>query len=65
MFTADLTSNSDYIISIFSEKDLNSKLSKFNNVFISTLEKHAPTRTTKVLNRLCPYVTPEIKDFGS
>ena len=33
----------------------------FNNVFYSTLERHAPIMTIKVRNRPCPYVTQEIK----
>ena len=33
----------------------------FNDVFLSTLERHAPVMTIKVRNRLCPYVTQEMK----
>ena len=33
----------------------------FDDVFLSTLEKHAPITSIKVRNRPCPYVTQEIK----
>ncbi|CAB3977836.1 Hypothetical predicted protein [Paramuricea clavata] len=67
MFAADLASRSVHIISIFTDNDVNTKLSMFNNNFnddfLSTLEIHAPVKTIKVRNRPCPYVTSEIKEY--
>ena len=60
-FLIDLASKSDQILPIFTENDVNAKLSVFNDVFLSTLKKHAPVTTIKVRNRPCPYVTQEIK----
>ena len=61
LFSIDLASKSDQILPIFTENDVNTKLSMFNKVFLPTLERHAPVMTIKVRNRLCPYVTQEIK----
>ena len=61
LFSIDLASKSDQILPIFTENDVNTKLSMFNDVFLSTLERHAPVMTIKVRNRPCPYVTQEIK----
>ena len=42
LFTADLATKSDKFPSIFSEEDINYKLSMFNDTFLSTLDAHAP-----------------------
>ena len=41
LFSIDLASKSDQILPIFTENDVNTKLSMFNDVFLSTLERHA------------------------
>lgn len=62
-FISDLATNSDRFLSIFSGKDVNSKLATFNDILHSTLDIHAPVKTMKVRSRPCPYVTSEIKDL--
>lgn len=63
LFTADLASNSDRLLTIFSEDDVNAKLRTFNDVLQSTLDAHAPVRTIKIRSRPCPYVTLEMKEL--
>ncbi|KAK2552989.1 hypothetical protein P5673_025703, partial [Acropora cervicornis] len=62
LFTADLATNSDQLLSIFSEEDINHKLATFNDTFLSTLDTHAPIKTIRIRSRPCPRITPEIKD---
>ena len=64
-FTADLASKSDQLISIFSEKDVNSKLTAFDEAFHSILGAHAPIKLIRIRSRPCPYVTADIKDLMS
>ena len=47
-FTYDLAANSDRLLSPFSEKDVNTKLTSFDDIFHSTLDMHAPIKTCKV-----------------
>ena len=64
LFTADLVSKHETLLqSIFAESDVNSKLSKLNDALLSTLQTHAPVKTIRVRNRLCPYITQNIKDL--
>ncbi|XP_074627054.1 uncharacterized protein LOC141885070 [Acropora palmata] len=57
-----LATNSDQLLSIFSEEDINHKLATFNDTFLSTLDTHAPIKTIRIRSCPCPYITPEIKD---
>ena len=61
LFSINLASKSDQILPIFTENDVNTKLAMLNDVFLSTLERHAPVMTIKVRNRPCPYDPQEIK----
>ena len=63
LFKTDLTSKNDTLLSTFTENEVNSKLKKFNDVLLSTLQSHAPIKTIRVHNRLCPYITQSIKDL--
>ena len=62
-FSTDLASKAPELLTIFDESDVNTKLSIFNKVFLSTLQDHAPIKTIKVRSRPCPYVTHEIKEL--
>ena len=62
LFTADLVSKHETLLqSIFTESDVNSKLSILNDALLSTLQTHAPVKTIRV--RPCPYITQNIKDL--
>ena len=63
LFKTDLASENDTLLSIFTESVVNSKLKKFNDVLLSTLQSHAPVKTIRVRNRPCPYITQSIKDL--
>ena len=63
LFKTDLASKNDTLLSIFTESEVNSKLKKFNDVLLSTLQSHAPIKTIRVRNRPCPYITQSIKDL--
>lgn len=63
LFSFDLATKSDCLLSIFSDADVNTKLENFNNVLHSTLDVHAPVKTFKVRSRPCPYVSHEIKEL--
>jgi hypothetical protein len=64
LFTADLVSKHETLLqSIFTESDVNSKLSILNDALLSTLQTHAPVKTIRVRNRPCPYITQNIKDL--
>ena len=64
LFTADLVSKHETLLqSIFTESDVNSKLSILNDALLSTLKTHAPVKTIRVRNRPCPYITQNIKDL--
>lgn len=62
-FIADLTANSERLLASSQDKDVNAKLSIFNDVFYTTLNIHAPIKSIKVRSRPCPYVTKEIKEL--
>ena len=34
----------------------------FNDIFLSTVDAHAPIKSIWISSRPCPYLTPEIKD---
>ena len=59
LFSIDLASKSDQILPIFTENDVNTKLSMFNDVFLSTLERHAPVMTIKI--RIAPFPMSHMK----
>ena len=64
LFTADLVSKHETLLqSIFSESDVNSKLSILNDAQLSTLQTHAPVKTIRVRNCPSPYITQNIKDL--
>ena len=64
LFTADLVSQYYTILhSIFTENEVNLKLSKFNDALLSTLQTHPPVKTIRVRNRPVPYITQSIKDL--
>jgi hypothetical protein len=65
LFTADLVSKHETLLqSIFTESDVNSKLSILNDALLSTLQTHAPVKTIRVRNRPCPYITQVSKYKG-
>ncbi|CAB3981747.1 Hypothetical predicted protein [Paramuricea clavata] len=41
--------------------NVDEKLTIFNEIFLNTLDKHAPVKTIKVRGNSCPFITPEIK----
>ncbi|CAB4019771.1 Hypothetical predicted protein [Paramuricea clavata] len=41
--------------------NVDEKLTIFNEIFLNTLDKHAPVKTIKVRGKSCPFITPEIK----
>ena len=55
-FTTDLANQSDQLLSIFSCGDVDTKLNTLNDVVGSTLDLHAPVRTTRIRHRPCPFV---------
>lgn len=63
LFSSDLASNADDLLSIFNGSDVNAKLDTFNTFFLSTLDSHAPIKTIKIRNRPCPFVTSEIRQL--
>ena len=64
LFTADLVSKRETLLqSIFTESDVNSKLSMLNDALLSTLQTHEPVKTIRVRNRPCPYIAENIKDL--
>ena len=62
-FTADLANQSDQLLSIFSCGDVDTKLNTLNDVVGSTLDLHAPVRTTRIRHRPCPFVSRGIKQL--
>ena len=62
-FTADLANQSDQLLSIFSCCDVDTKLNTLNDVVGSTLDLHAPVRTTRIRHRPCPFVSRGIKQL--
>ena len=62
-FTADLANQSDQLLSIFSCGDVDTKLNILNDVVGSTLDLHAPVRTTMIRHRPCPFVSRGIKQL--
>ena len=54
LFKKDLASKHDTLLSTFTESEVNSKLKKFNDVLLSTLQSHAPIKTIRVRNRHAP-----------
>ena len=63
LFKKDLASKHDTLLSTFTESEVNSKLKKFDDVLLSTLQSHAPIKTIRVRNRPCSYITQSIKDL--
>ncbi|CAB3977046.1 Hypothetical predicted protein [Paramuricea clavata] len=61
LFAIDLASNCDRLVSIFRMDNVDEKLTIFNEIFLNTLDKHAPVKTIKVRGKSCPFITPEIK----
>lgn len=62
-FTADLANQSDQLLSIFSCGDVDTKLNTLNDVVESTLDLHAPIRTTTIRHCPCPFVSRGIKQL--
>ena len=62
-FTADLANQSDQLLSIFSCGDVDTKPNILNDVVGSTLDLHAPVRTTRIRHRPCPFVSRGIKQL--
>ena len=63
LFSFDLATKSNCLLSIFLDTDINMKLETFNVVLNSTLDVYAPIRTCKVRGRPCPYILNEIKEL--
>ncbi|CAB4031940.1 Hypothetical predicted protein [Paramuricea clavata] len=63
LFSSDLVTKSDRLLSILSNTNVNTILETFKDVLHSTLDVHAPLKTFKIRNRSCPYVTNEIKEL--
>lgn len=63
LFSFDLLTKSDRLLSILSNTNVNTELETFKDVLHSTLDVHAPLKTFKIRNRSCPYVTNEIKEL--
>ena len=63
LFSSDLVTKSDRLLSILSNTNVNTILETFKDVLHSTLDVHAPLKTFKIRNRPCPYVTNEIKEL--
>ncbi|CAB3998563.1 Hypothetical predicted protein [Paramuricea clavata] len=61
LFAIDLASNRDRLVSIFRMDNVDEKLTIFNEIFLNTLDKHAPVKTIKVRGKSCPFITSEIK----
>ena len=61
LFAIDLASNRDRLVSIFRMDNVDEKLTIFNEIFLNTLDKHAPVKTIKVRGKPCPFITSEIK----
>ena len=57
LFSSDLVTKSDRLLSILSNTNVNTILETFKDVLHSTLDVHAPLKTFKIRNRPCPYVT--------
>ncbi|CAB4038293.1 Hypothetical predicted protein [Paramuricea clavata] len=47
LFAIDLASNRDRLVSIFRMDNVDEKLTIFNEIFLNTLDKHAPVKTIK------------------
>ncbi|CAB4008413.1 Hypothetical predicted protein [Paramuricea clavata] len=63
LFSSDLVTKSDRLLSILSNTNVNTILETFKDVLHSTLDVHAPLKTFKIRNRSCPYVNNEIKEL--
>ena len=64
LFKADLASNRLHsLLSVFQVNEVNTKLHIFNKTIQSTLDSHAPIKTSKIRSCLCPFVSREIKDL--
>ena len=63
LFSSDLVTKSDRLLSILSNTNVNTILETFKDVLHSTLDVHAPLKIFKIRNRPCPYVTNEIKEL--
>ena len=63
VFTTDLANQSDQLLSIFSCGDVDTKLNTLNDVVESTLDLHAPVRTTRIRHRPCTFVSRGIKQL--
>ena len=61
--TADLANQSDQLLSIFSCGNVDTKLNTLNDVVGSTLDLHAPVRTTRIRHRPSPFVSRGIKQL--
>ena len=57
LFTIDLASNLDRLVSPFIMDNVDEKLIIFKEIFLNTLDKHSPIKTIKS----CPFITPETK----
>ncbi|XP_028419082.1 uncharacterized protein LOC114544722 [Dendronephthya gigantea] len=61
-FFTDLARKSDSLLSVLEEEDVNNKLHRFNHVVQSTLDVHAPIKTTAIRNRPCPFITQNLRN---
>lgn len=63
LFTPDLASEAESLLSIFDESDVGSKLNIVDNVLLSVLNLHAFMKSVKIQSRPCPFLNQEIKDL--
>lgn len=63
LFTRDLAREAEPLLSIFDESNIDSKLKILDDVLLSVLNLHAPTKSIKIRSRPCPFVNQEIKEL--
>ena len=60
-FAIDLAEETDSLLTIFDQSDVDSKLTILNDTLQSVLNAHAPLKEIKIRSRPCPFVNQEIK----
>ena len=62
-FSPDLATKSDRLLSIITKTDVDTKTEVLKDVIQSTLDLHAPIKTTKIRSRSNTFVTPDTKEL--
>ena len=65
VFSTDLATKSDCLLSIFTEADVNAKTKVLKETIQSTLNLHAPIKTIKIRSRTNTFVAPDTKELMS